>query len=460
MSAPGRGWRRPWLLVPLALVAAGGIAAAAVSMHVPDPGIAPSLAQRQPDVSHGAYVAVLGDCVACHTTAGGKPLAGGLPFPTPVGEIYSSNITPDPRTGLGNYDLQSFIRVMRYGVKPDGTRLYPAMPYTSFDKVSDADLQDLFAYLRRDVAPVHQATKTGGMAWPLTMRWPLALWDLAFHNPTHYENDPSKSDQWNRGAYLVQGLAHCGTCHTPRGPALQEQDVAGKTKLYLAGTSLDGSSPINLRGNIGDGLGSWTATDIAELLKTGVNAHSAVTGPMADVIEHSSQYMTDADIAAIAAYLKSLLPATETGHASFTANDTTLQTILAGAETSPGGRIFMDSCSACHRLSGGGASRVFPSLAGNPSVLSQDPSSLIAVILNGARLPSTAGAPSGLAMPPFGWRYDNVAVAQLATFLRVSWGNHASAVTPAEVTAIRQRNDVAQLRAEPQQAATAAPESK
>ena len=218
---------------------------------------------------------------ATSTTAGGKPLAGGLPFPTPVGEIYSSNITPDPQTGLGNYDLKSFIRVMRYGVKPDGTRLYPAMPYTSYDKVSDADLQDLFAYLRHDVAPVHQATKTGGMAWPLTMRWPLALWDLAFHKPTHYENDPSKSDQWTRGAYLVQGLAHCGTCHTPRGPALQEQDVAGKTTLYLSGTSLDGSSPINLRGNIGDGLGSWTVTDIAELLKTGVNAHSAVTGPMA-----------------------------------------------------------------------------------------------------------------------------------------------------------------------------------
>jgi mono/diheme cytochrome c family protein len=174
-----------------------------------------------------------------------------------------------------------------------------------------------------------------------------------------------------------------------------------------------------------------------------VNAHSAVTGPMADVIEHSSQYMTDADITAIATYLKSLSPAAESGHASFTANDRTLQTILAGTETSPGGRIFMDSCSACHRLSGGGASRAFPSLAGNSSVLTPDPSSLIAVILNGARLPSTAGAPSGLAMPPFGWRYDNAAVAQLATFLRGSWGNHASVVTPAEVAAIRQRNDVA-----------------
>jgi mono/diheme cytochrome c family protein len=447
------GWRR-WLLAPLALVAAGGIAVAAVALHVPDPAVEPALTQRQPDIAHGAYVAVLGDCVACHTEPGGQKFAGGLKFETPVGAIYSSNITPDPQTGIGGYGLKGFIRVMRYGVKPDGTRLYPAMPYTAYDKVSDEDLQDLFAYLQHDVAPVRQAPKTGGMAWPLTMRWPLAVWDAAFHRPTHYVNDLSRSAQWNRGAYLVQGLAHCGTCHTPRGMALQEKDVDGRTELYLSGASLDGSSPVNLRGNTGDGLGRWTAAEIADLLKTGVNAHSAVTGPMAEVVEDSLQYMTDADVVAIAAYLKSLAPAAETGHAGFAADDATLHSIMAGNEASPGGRLFMDSCSACHRLSGGGAGRAFPSLAGNPSVLSRDPSSLIEVILNGARLPSTAGAPSGLAMPPFGWRYDDAGIAQLASFLRASWGNHAPAVTEAEVAAVRQRNDVAQPKAEPRQAAT------
>jgi mono/diheme cytochrome c family protein len=447
-------WCR-WLLAPLALVVAGGVAAAAVALHVPDPAIEPALAQRQPDVAHGAYVAVLGDCVACHTAAGGRAFAGGLKFETPVGAIYSSNITPDAQTGIGRYDLKGFIRVMRYGVKPDGTRLYPAMPYTSYDKVSDEDLQDLFAYLQHDVSPVSQATRSGGIVWPLTMRWPLALWDAAFHHPTHYIDDPSRSGQWNRGAYLVQGLAHCGTCHTPRGVALQEKDVDGRTELYLSGASLDFSSPVNLRGNIGDGLGRWTAADIAELLKTGVNAHSAVTGPMAEVVQDSSQYMTDADVAAIAAYLKSLSPAAATGHASFAADDATLRAIMAGGETSVGGRIFMDSCAACHRLSGDGAGRAFPGLAGNAAVLSQDPSSLIEVILNGARLPSTAGAPSGLAMPPFGWRYDNAAIAQLATFLRASWGNHASAVTETQVVAVRQRDDVMAPNAEPRQAATA-----
>jgi mono/diheme cytochrome c family protein len=448
--------RRAWLVAAAGFVAAVVVAVAAVAEHVPDPGIAPGLVQRRPDVAHGAYVAVLGDCVACHTAAGGKPFAGGLPFETPVGTIYSSNITPDPRTGLGDYNLKDFIRVMRYGVKPDGTRLYPAMPYTSYDKVSDEDLQDLFSYLQRKVVPVRRATRTDGMAWPLSMRWPLALWDLAFHQPRHYVADPSRSGQWNRGAYLVQGLGHCGTCHTPRGMALQEKDVDGKTGVYLSGASLDGSSPVNLRSNVGDGLGSWTATDIAELLKTGVNGHSAVTGPMAEVVEDSSQFMTDGDVAAIAVYLKSLSPADGNGHGSFVANDATLRTILAGDETSAGGRSFMDSCSACHRLSGGGASRAFPGLAGNPSVLSEDPSSLIGVILNGARLPSTAGAPSGLAMPPFGWRYDDVAVAALATFVRGSWGNHASAVTAAQVREVRRRrNDLVALEVEPRRAAVA-----
>jgi mono/diheme cytochrome c family protein len=191
------------------------------------------------------------------------------------------------------------------------------------------------------------------------------------------------------------------------------------------------------------------------LLKTGVNAHSAVTGPMAEVVEDSGQYMTEADVAAIAVYLKSLSPAAATGHASFAADDATLHAIMAGGETSSGGRIFMDSCAACHRLSGAGAGRAFPGLAGNAAVLSQDPSSLIEVILNGARLPSTAGAPSGLAMPPFGWRYDNAAIAQLAMFLRAAWGNHASPVTETQVASVRRRDAVVAAQAEPLQAATA-----
>jgi mono/diheme cytochrome c family protein len=430
--------RRSWALAALALV----VAAAAILVlvfHVPNPGISPLLAQRKPDVEHGKYVAVLGDCAACHTAAGGQPFAGGVPFSTPVGTVYSTNITPDRDSGIGNYSFEDFVRVMRLGVTPDGTRQYPAMPYTAYAKVSDEDLQDLFAYLQSGLAPVEQARRPSTIPWPLSMRWPLALWNLAFHDNSRFVADGSKDEQWNRGAYLVQGLTHCGTCHTPRGIAFEEVDVAGKSNLYLSGTEFDGASPINLRGNTGDGLGRWCASDIAELLKSGRNPHSAVTGPMADVVRDSTQYMTEQDLVAIATYLKSLSPAPEDRRPAFAANDATIRTIMAGDERSTGGRIYMDSCAACHRLSGSGESFAFPTLAGNSSVLNSDPSSLIAVILSGARLPSTAAAPTGLAMPPFGWRYDDVDVAELATFVRSNWGNSAVPVTGAQVAKVRKQ---------------------
>jgi mono/diheme cytochrome c family protein len=387
-------------------------------------------------------VAMLGDCAACHTAAGGQPFAGGVSFSTPVGTVYSTNITPDRDSGIGNYSFEDFVRVMRLGVTPDGTRLYPAMPYTAYAKVSDEDLQDLFAHLQSGVAPSHEARRPSSIPWPLSMRWPLAFWNLAFHDDSSFVADGSKDEQWNRGAYLVQGLGHCGTCHTPRGVAFEEVDVAGKSNLYLSGTEFDGASPINLRGNTGDGLGRWSASDIAELLRSGRNPHSAVTGPMADVVRDSTQYMTEQDAAAIATYLKSLSLAPEDHPATFAANDATIRTFMAGDERSAGGRIYMDSCAACHRLSGGGERVAFPTLAGNSIVLNSDPSSLIAVILDGTRLPSTAAAPSGLAMPPFGWRYDDVDIAEVATFVRTNWGNGARPITAAQVAMVRkQRSD-------------------
>jgi mono/diheme cytochrome c family protein len=431
--------RKKLAIAALAIVVVGVVAVSAITLHLPDPQISPALAQRQPTAQRGEYVAQLGDCAACHTTANGKTLAGGLPFPTPVGTIYSTNITPDRDDGIGKYDLKDFIRLMRFGVKPDGTRLYPAMPYTAYAKTSDEDLQDLFAYLQQGVAPVKEPPHSSAMRWPLNSRWPLALWNVAFHDSSRFEKDASKDEAWNRGAYLVQGFAHCGTCHTPRGVALQEKDVSGKTDLFLSGSQLAGTSPVNLRGNPGDGLGRWSAEDIALLLKTGRNAHSAVTGPMAEVIAHSTQFMTDQDVAAIATYVKSLSPAPESGRAAFAASEASLKTIMAGKEQSSGGRMFMDSCSACHRLSGNGENFAFPRLAGNATVLNADPSSLIGVILTGAKLPSTAGAPTGLAMPAFGWRYNDADVAQLATYVRSSWGNGATPVTGSQVTGVRKQ---------------------
>jgi mono/diheme cytochrome c family protein len=429
--------RISWLIAALALIVAATALVYAVVHHVPEPVLSPALAQRTPDATRGEYIAVLGDCAFCHTRAGGPSYAGGLALSSPLGTIYSSNITPDRDTGIGAYTLTDFVRVMRLGVRPDGTRLYPAMPYTAYARVSDEDLQDLFAYLQSTIAPVSVLSRKTGIAWPLSMRWPLALWDAEFHDDSRFVSDGSQDPQWNRGAYLVQGLAHCGTCHTPRGLFFQEKDLTGRTNLYLSGSRLDGASPINLRGNSGDGLGRWSVTDITTLLKSGRSEHSAVTGPMADAVRHSTQFMTDQDVTAIAIYLKSLSPAPEAGRATFVASDSTIGAIMAGSEDSPGGRIFMDSCAACHRLSGSGETSTFPTLAGNLSVLSSDPSSLISVILQGARAPSTAAAPSGLTMPGFGWRYSDADIAALATFTRSSWGNNAPPVTTASVANIR-----------------------
>ena len=437
MSRVFRLLRRPWAIALLAVLLAGGLAAALIAHQIPDPGLSPGLANRTPDPARGAYVATLGDCAGCHTAPGGRALAGGQPFPTPVGVIYASNITPDPVHGIGRYSFKDFARLMRQGVRPDGVRVYPAMPYTAYAKVSDEDLQDLFAYLTRSVAPASTDNRKGDAPWPLSLRWPLALWNMAFHQDRRFVPDPGQGPAWNRGAYLVQGLAHCGTCHTPRGLAFEEKEVDGRTNQFLSSSRLDGHSPINLRGDPGDGLGRWSTAEIVELLATGRSPHSAAVGPMGEVVAASTQHNAQSDLAAIAAYLKSLSPAPTQGRATFAATPATLDEIMAGRQTSPGGRMFMDSCAACHRLSGGGEGRALPSLAGSSTVLAQYPDTLVTLILDGARAPGTEGAPSRTAMPPFGWRYDDREIAELATYVRQSWGNQAPAVTAGQVRAVR-----------------------
>lgn len=424
------------ILILIAAIALVVVGCWASTWSKPVVTVAPEVAGRPGDPVHGAYLAHAADCTACHTVKGGEPFAGGYPFKTPLGTIYSSNITSDRVHGIGAYSLNDFLRAMREGVAKDGRRLYPAMPYTSYAKVSDADLKDLYTYFTTRVAASSADNRPSNIVWPLSIRWPLAFWDRAFHDDSRFQPVDSHSAEWNRGAYLVQGLEHCGTCHTPRGAGMQELDLNGNTSLYLSGAALDNSSPINLRGDPDSGLGDWSKQDIVALLQTGRGPHSAVTGPMGDVVEHSTQYLTEADLEAIATYLKSL-PPRQHDAASFHASDATLKSIMAGNATGQGASIYVDSCAACHRQNGEGASRVFPSLASNPIVLAAQPDSLIAVILNGSRLPSTAGAPTPLAMPPFAWRYDDEQVAELATFLRSSWGNKAPAVTARQVKDVR-----------------------
>lgn len=397
---------------------------------------------REPDsalIERGRYLAAAGDCVACHTARGGQPFAGGLPMASPIGTLYSSNITPDRANGIGAYSLDQFDRAVRHGIKANGDSLYPAMPYPAYARLSDEDLRALYAYFLHGVAPVAQANLGNDVPWPLSLRWPLALWRKAFAPPVVAFKAQGYADaDVARGAYLVQGLGHCGSCHTPRALTLQERAMDESGSEFLAGGPvIDGWLAVSLRGDDAAGLGRWSTDDIVATLKTARNAHQAVIGaPMADVVRHSTQHLSDADLLAMAKYLKTL-PATPDGTARFSANPATASALAAGQEGSRGAELYIDNCAACHRTTGQGDTRVFPAIAGNPSVLAADPVSLIHLVLAGSSLPGTATAPSALGMPGYAWRMSDAEIAQLLTFVRSGWGNQAGAVTAQQVAKVR-----------------------
>jgi mono/diheme cytochrome c family protein len=392
-------------------------------------------------IEKGRYLADAGDCTACHTAKGGKPFAGGLPIASPIGTLYSSNITPDKASGIGNYSLQDFDRAVRHGIAANGSSLYPAMPYPAYARISDDDLRAMYAYFMQGVAPVYAENRANEVPWPLSMRWPLAIWRKTFApapQSVAFDAGRYKDPQIARGAYLVQGLGHCGSCHTPRALTLQEKALDESGAEYLSGGPvIDGWLAVNLRGNPADGLGRWTPDDIVATLRSARNTqHAVLGGAMGDVVVHSTQHLNNADLHAVAAYLKSL-PPTKEQVSSFEADPATAKALAAGQEGSRGAELYVDNCAACHRTNGQGDDRVFPKIAGNSSVLAQDPVSMIRLVLAGSKLPATQTAPSELGMPGFAWRLSDEEVAQLLTFIRSSWGNRAPAVGAAQVTKLR-----------------------
>jgi alcohol dehydrogenase (quinone), cytochrome c subunit len=391
-------------------------------------------------IEAGRYIAVAADCAACHDALGGKPFAGGLPLKTPIGTVYGANITPDSETGIGGYTLDDFDRAVRHGIGRDGATLYPAMPYPSYAKLTDADVIALYAYFMHGVAPVVQQSRPAGIPFPLSMRWPLAIWRKVLVPAADGPFDVSRyaDPVVARGAYLVQGPGHCGACHTPRAWTLEEQGLDERAPTYLAGGQvIDGWAAPNLRSNAGDGLGSWSASDVGEVLQTGRSIRHAVFGaPMGDVILRSTQHLKPDDLRAIALYLKTLPPATGSV-GTFTADDATARALAAGEESGPAAKLYIDNCAACHLTNGKGPNGAFPAIAGNSIVLGADPTSLIHIVLTGAKIPPTRERPSALGMPGFGWRLSDEQVAQLLTFVRKSWGNNAPAVDASHVAALR-----------------------
>jgi mono/diheme cytochrome c family protein len=388
-------------------------------------------------VARGAYLAKVGDCVACHSAPKGKPFAGGLPMVTPMGKIFTTNITPEPDTGIGRWSEQDFEKALRQGVSKDGHNLYPAMPYPSYAKVRDDDVKALYAYFMKGVAPVQQANRESEIPFPLNMRWPLKIWNVVFLEKGVYRDKDGKGAEWNRGAYLTQGLGHCGSCHTARGIGFQERALDERGGAWLAGAALDGWFASNLTGEHNTGLGQWSEADLSTFLKTGANAHATAFGSMTDVINNSTQAMTDPDLKAMSAYLKSLPAAGGTTSVPYVYDPTATVAVLARPAGDPGAKIYSTYCIHCHGASGKGFAPLLAPLAGNPNVLEENPSSLINVTLNGNHNLVIQGIPAAYPMPKYAQTLSDEQIADVLTFIRAGWNNAAPAVSISDVAKMR-----------------------
>ncbi len=419
-----------WALAGAALLLLAAVATVAWKLKAPgDAGVAepagtaldhkPALAER------GAYLARAGNCMACHTARGGLPYAGGRGIHTPFGAVFSSNLTPDPQTGIGRWSAGDFWRALHHGQSRDGRLLYPAFPYTSYTEVTRADSDALHAFLMQ-LPPVQQPATAHTLRWPFNTQAALALWRSLYFSPASYQADTQQSAEWNRGAYLVRGLGHCSACHSARNAL-----GASSTPLDLAG----GLIPMqnwyapSLTSALEAGVADWSQADIVALLKTGVSARGSATGPMAEVVLHSTQHLSTADLGAMAVFLKALPP--------------TAAVPTAGAASGPstsraaGAKLYETHCAQCHGGQGQGVPGAYPPLAGNRAVTMPQTVNLVQIVLNGGYAPATAGNPRPFGMPPFVLELGDSDIAEVLTHIRQSWGNQASAVTTLEVNRMR-----------------------
>ncbi|MBW5800016.1 alcohol dehydrogenase [Halomonas elongata] len=405
----------------------------------------PAFADNDDIVKRGAYLARAGDCVACHSSPQGKPFAGGLGIESPFGTIYSTNITPDKENGIGSYTEEQFAAALREGKRADGANLYPAMPYPSYANLTDEDVHALYAYFMQGVEPVASQPPKTSLGFPFNQRWGISAWNWLFADAEPFTPQASHDELTERGRYLVEGLGHCGSCHTPRGIAQQEKALGGDSEAYLAGANLNGWWAPSLRagdGGDGQGIESWDTQAIVDYLETGRNVHATVGGEMTSVIAHSTSYLSERDLMGIAQYLKSLPANPASDDAASTevreqATDETAAHLTAAKNLSEGERLYVDNCAACHFNAGEGADRVFPQLDGNSLTNAENPAGLIHTILAGARPPATSKIPAQLPMPGFSWRLSDEEIASLATFVRGAWSNDAGPVTAEQVDEVR-----------------------
>lgn len=384
-----------------------------------------SAAEPSPElIAYGKTLVEAGDCAGCHTADPAKPFAGGKRIDTPFGAIYAPNLTPDRDTGIGAWLDADFTRAVRYGIAPDGSRYYPAFPYPYFTRMTKDDTLAIRAYLGT-LAPVISRNKPPELRWPFGYRGLMRAWNLLFFKPGLFEPDQSKSVAWNRGGYLVTGPGHCGACHTPK-----NYFGADKTAQALSGSELGDWYAPRLDGAARSGLQTWSAEDITEYLQSGRNAKSHAGGPMAEVIVNSTSKMSDADVRAIAVYLKSLPPVRRE----------TIVTPPDEAEMKAGQAVYAKFCIACHEADGSGVPRIYPPLPANALLQSINPSSTLRIILDGAHTVTTPRAPNTGEMPAYARQLSDDEIAAVTNYIRNSWGNAGPLVTPAQVAKARKED--------------------
>ncbi|WP_256737462.1 c-type cytochrome [Pseudomonas sp. dw_358] len=400
-------------------VAPGGQATGSSTGVTAQPGAQP----EDPAVARGRYIAIAGDCAACHTDPHqGKPFAGGYALQTPFGKLLASNITSDKTTGIGAWTEAEFTRAVRQGKGREGENLYPAMPYNDYVKVSDADMHDLWTYMQT-VPAVDNKVDSNQLPFPFNIRLMMMGWNLLFFDKTPFVPVASATAQINRGAYLVQGLGHCAACHTPKN--FLGGDKGG---AFLQGGDLAGWHAPEITNNRYVGVGGWTPEQIVQYLKTGSNDIAVASGPMAEAVTNSTQHMTDEDLQAIAAYLQSVPGSSATKPQPLTATEQTMK---------QGANVYSANCSACHNSDGKGINQLAAGLGNNPAVQAVNAQSLMTTVLNGGRGAVTHDNPTSGAMPSFAWKLSDQQVASVLTYIRNSWGNAAPAVKVEDVAKTR-----------------------
>ncbi len=382
-------------------------------------------AAKAETVARGAYLARAGNCIGCHTTRGGQPYAGGRAIVTPFGDIFASNITPDAETGIGRWNADDFWRALHNGKSKDGHFLYPAFPYPSYTQVSRDDADALYAFLRT-IPPVRKLNREHRLAFPYNQRIVLAFWRALYFKPGEYQPEVHKTAEWNRGAYLVQGLGHCAACHTPRdalGGGIAGRDFAGGVipALNWHAPPLNGGT---------HALGRWSENDIAELLATGVSQRGAVFGPMAEVVANSLQYLNAPDLQAMAVYLKSLPPAGSEPSLSPAPDERSEE---EKAVLTRGAKLYEQHCASCHGDDGMGVPPGYPALKDHASLTDENPLNAVRMVLNGGFPPGTQGNPRPYGMPPFGPQLSDDEVAAVLSYVREQWGRQRSLVSTNEV---------------------------